>query len=113
MFNNDTMTNTTLGTVTVLNCTAMGSPPPSIYWQRYGMTITNSTDKRYTIIVGNFFSALIIRDSVIEDSGEFTCIAVNIEGDAHQIFIIYVFGNNILIELSQLYILKQSRKQTN
>lgn len=93
LLNNETVTNTTVGTVIVLNCTAMGSPPPRIYWQRYGETLTNATDKRYAIIIGDFFSALIIRNSVIEDSGEYICVAVNKEGDAHQVFVVYVFGN--------------------
>lgn len=96
LLNNETVTNTTVGTVIVLNCTAMGSPPPRIYWQHYGKTLTNTTDERYAIIIGAFFSALIIRNSVIEDSGEYTCVAVNTEGDAHQIFVIYVFGKAYL-----------------
>ena len=88
--------NTSTGEITVLKCTALGSPPPIVYWQKDGVNLTNNGDARYSITertLGFFSSStLTISDTVLTDFGTYTCVATNQVGEDQQNTSVTVFG---------------------
>jgi hemicentin len=97
ILNTVTEINTTAGSTTSVNCTVSGYPPPMVFWQIYGENAMNVTDERFVFVTGDLFSTLIISKTTLEDFGEYTCVAINEEGETRQDFVINVFGtcNNL------------------
>lgn len=90
--------NTSTGEITVLQCTALGSPPPIVYWQKDGENLTNSGDARFSITEktwGIFSSSTLnISDTVLTDFGIYTCVATNQVGEDQQNISVTVFGKD-------------------
>ncbi|XP_019904855.2 hemicentin-1 isoform X2 [Esox lucius] len=63
-------------------CDATGIPPPSLAWQKNGRTIENSESLELYILSGG--SKLQISRSQLSDSGNYTCVASNVEGKARK-----------------------------
>ncbi|XP_033113456.1 vascular endothelial growth factor receptor 1-like isoform X2 [Anneissia japonica] len=64
-----------------LSCSAEGIPPPKIMWQKDGIPISTGSMPQQE---GNVVVSNIIRSRITsaQDSGRYTCIAENREGDA-------------------------------
>ncbi|XP_030621020.1 hemicentin-1 [Chanos chanos] len=68
-----------------LSCSASGSPPPKIFWSHGNIFLTNH--HRMTISESG---TLTIRNAVLEDAGNYTCLAMNEAGTATQsVFLSY------------------------
>ena len=65
------------GNVSLVVSGASGSPVPSYYWQRNGVTLTNNAR-----ITGANTAALAIAGVIAEDQGTYTCLVSNIAGVA-------------------------------
>ena len=84
--------NTTAGSTININCTVSGYPPPMVFWQIYGENAVNITDERFVFVTGVLFSTLTITGTILEDFGEYTCVAFNEEGETQHNFVINVLG---------------------
>ncbi|XP_078083679.1 hemicentin-1-like [Mustelus asterias] len=58
-----------------ISCVATGYPDPGVVWIHQGALVTNN--HRFTV---SEFGTLIIKDSVPEDAGSYTCLASNAVG---------------------------------
>ena len=58
-----------------LFCAAAGKPKPRIKWKKNGRTIT--ADYRIKTRVTSSGSKLRIRDAIVQDSGDYHCVAKN------------------------------------
>ncbi|KAK5971165.1 hypothetical protein GCK32_006713, partial [Trichostrongylus colubriformis] len=58
----------------MLQCNAVGHPPPTITWQRNGIPIDSLNYSRYALFPDG---RLLIRNAQLEDQTTFTCIAQN------------------------------------
>ena len=65
------------GRTTVLNCPALGLPPPNILWYKDGSPLV--LDSRMELMTGGL--QLKIVNTTIEDTGAFKCRAVNPAGE--------------------------------
>ncbi|XP_069009305.1 hemicentin-1 [Embiotoca jacksoni] len=63
-------------------CDATGIPPPSLTWLKNGRPIENSESLEMHIFSGG--SKLQIARSQLSDSGTYTCVASNVEGNARK-----------------------------
>jgi len=64
-----------------LSCTATGNPKPRIKWKKNGNIII--PDNRIKIRVTDTGSKLRIRNSTIQDTGTYRCVARNHHGPSH------------------------------
>nr|XP_033816119.1 hemicentin-1 isoform X1 [Geotrypetes seraphini] len=69
-------------------CDATGIPPPTLTWQKNGQPIENLESLEIHVLSGG--SKLQIARSQRADSGTYTCIASNIEGNAQKSYILHI-----------------------
>lgn len=74
-----------------LQCAAEGVPRPAISWLKDGRPITGQHGAK----VLNEGRLLTIKDAKVSDTGRYTCIAVNVAGQADSKHDISVHGMNI------------------
>ncbi|XP_050443629.1 tyrosine-protein phosphatase Lar isoform X3 [Adelges cooleyi] len=67
----------------VLQCSASGNPPPTIYWLKENMRLDLETNPRYSILDKGYPGALQISDSQETDMGKYECVAENTVGTQH------------------------------
>ncbi|XP_054980117.1 LOW QUALITY PROTEIN: hemicentin-2 [Sorex araneus] len=70
----------TEGTHALLPCTASGSPPPDITWEKDGQLLSAAEDK-FTLQPSG---ALLVKHSESQDAGTYTCTAENALGRARR-----------------------------
>jgi hypothetical protein len=68
-------------------CVASGNPKPTITWFHNNEQLTDSESKK-----GRF--SLVIHNLVVEDSGNYTCLASNPFGSIAHSYILQVIGKN-------------------
>ncbi|XP_021098568.1 hemicentin-1 [Heterocephalus glaber] len=78
----------TISNPVTLTCDATGIPPPMITWLKNHKPLENSDSLEVHILSGG--SKLQIARSQHSDSGNYTCIASNIEGKAQKNFILLI-----------------------
>ncbi|XP_061016921.1 hemicentin-1 isoform X2 [Dama dama] len=78
----------TVSNPVTLTCDATGIPPPSIAWLKNHKPIDNSGSLEVHILSGG--SKLQIARSQHSDSGNYTCIASNLEGKAQKNYILSI-----------------------
>lgn len=71
-----------------LKCEADGVPRPAISWMKDGRPL--STDSRAQIL--NEAQLLRIQDAQVADTGRYTCIAVNVAGQADRKYDVNIHG---------------------
>ncbi|XP_051649408.1 hemicentin-1 isoform X5 [Manacus candei] len=69
-------------------CDATGIPPPTLVWLKNGKPIENSDSLDVHILSGG--SKLQIAHSQLLDSGTYTCIASNVEGEAQKTYVLSI-----------------------
>ncbi|XP_027579260.2 hemicentin-1 [Pipra filicauda] len=69
-------------------CDATGIPPPTLAWLKNGKPIENSDSLDVHILSGG--SKLQIVHSQLLDSGTYTCIASNVEGEAQKTYVLSI-----------------------
>ncbi|XP_027560313.1 hemicentin-1 isoform X2 [Neopelma chrysocephalum] len=69
-------------------CDATGIPPPTLVWLKNGKPIENSDSLDVHILSGG--SKLQIAHSRLLDSGTYTCIASNVEGEAQKTYVLSI-----------------------
>lgn len=67
-----------MGLSVVMNCQALGVPPPAIRWHRNGKPAYNTTDGRYQVLNNG---SLRLTNATASDSGVFQCFVVNDAGE--------------------------------
>ncbi|XP_034438633.1 hemicentin-1 isoform X1 [Hippoglossus hippoglossus] len=72
----------TISNPVTFSCDATGIPPPSLTWMKNGRPIENSESLEMHIFSGG--SKLQIARSQLSDSGTYTCLASNVEGNARK-----------------------------
>nr|XP_005290755.1 hemicentin-1 isoform X1 [Chrysemys picta bellii] len=80
--------NETISNPVTFACDATGIPPPTLIWLKNGKHIENSDSLEIHILSGG--SKLQISRSQISDSGNYTCIASNVEGKAQKSYILSI-----------------------
>lgn len=80
----------TKGGDVTLQCAAEGIPRPAVTWLKDGRPITG----QYSAKVLNEGRLLQIKDVKVSDTGRYTCIAVNVAGQADSKHDISVYGMN-------------------
>ncbi|KAM5295481.1 hemicentin-1 isoform 3-T3 [Glossophaga mutica] len=78
----------TISNPVTLTCDATGIPPPTIVWLKNHKPIENSDSLEVHILSGG--SKLQIARSQRSDSGNYTCIASNMEGKAQKTYILSI-----------------------
>ncbi|XP_073903349.1 hemicentin-1 isoform X3 [Castor canadensis] len=78
----------TISNPVILTCDATGIPPPTIAWRKNHKPIENSESLEVHILSGG--SKLQITRSQHSDSGNYTCIASNMEGKAQKTYILLI-----------------------
>ncbi|XP_004688211.1 PREDICTED: hemicentin-1 [Condylura cristata] len=78
----------TISNPVILTCDATGIPPPTIAWLKNHKPIENSDSLEVHILSGG--SKLQIARSQPSDSGNYTCIASNMEGKAQKNYILSI-----------------------
>lgn len=73
-----------------LQCAAEGVPRPAVTWLKDGRPITGQQGAK----VLNEGRLLQIKDAKVSDTGRYTCIAVNVAGQADSKYDISVHGTN-------------------
>ncbi|XP_040215726.1 hemicentin-1 isoform X1 [Rana temporaria] len=71
-----------------LHCNAYGIPPPTITWLKDGNPINYSDSLEILFLSGG--SIMKITRAQLTNSGNYTCLASNIEGSTHKTFILAV-----------------------
>ncbi|XP_071421021.1 hemicentin-1 [Pithys albifrons albifrons] len=71
-----------------LVCDAAGIPPPTLVWLKNGKPIENSDSLEVHILPGG--SKLQIAHSKLLDSGTYTCVASNVEGEAQKTYVLSI-----------------------
>nr|DBA18217.1 TPA: hypothetical protein GDO54_016492 [Pyxicephalus adspersus] len=74
-----------------LQCNAYGIPTPTLTWLKDGNSINYSDSLELHFLSGG--SIMKITRAQLQDSGNYTCLASNIEGRAHKTFILDIQGN--------------------
>ncbi|XP_077188775.1 hemicentin-1 isoform X2 [Paroedura picta] len=74
----------TISNPVTLTCDAIGIPPPTITWLKNGKPIENSDSLEMHILSGG--SKLQIARSQHSDSGNYSCVASNVEGKAQKFY---------------------------
>ncbi|XP_074858281.1 hemicentin-1 isoform X2 [Carettochelys insculpta] len=98
--------NKTISNPVTFACDATGIPPPTLIWLRNGKHIEHSDSLEIHILSGG--SKLQIARSQHSDSGNYTCIASNVEGKARKSYILSIqvppniVGSEIPSEVSGL-----------
>ncbi|NWU93884.1 HMCN1 protein, partial [Upupa epops] len=82
------LVNETLSNPITFVCDATGIPPPTLMWLKNGKPIENSDSLRVHILLGG--SRLHIAHSQLLDSGTYTCIASNVEGQAQKSYVLSI-----------------------
>ncbi|XP_058494160.1 hemicentin-1 isoform X1 [Solea solea] len=72
----------TISNPVTFSCDATGIPPPSLTWLKNGRPIENSDSLEMHIFSGG--SKLQIARTQLPDSGVYTCLASNVEGEARK-----------------------------
>ncbi len=80
----------TKGSDVTLQCAAEGVPRPAVTWLKDGRPITGQHGAK----VLNEGRLLHIKDAKVSDTGRYTCIAVNVAGQADSKHDISVHGMN-------------------
>lgn len=80
----------TKGGDVTLQCAAEGVPRPAVTWLKDGRPITGQHGAK----VLNEGRLLQIKDAKVSDTGRYTCIAVNVAGQADSKHDISVYGMN-------------------
>ncbi|PNI67325.1 HMCN1 isoform 2 [Pan troglodytes] len=78
----------TISNPVTLTCDATGIPPPTIAWLKNHKRIENSDSLEVHILSGG--SKLQIARSQLSDSGNYTCIASNMEGKAQKYYFLSI-----------------------
>ncbi|XP_047376655.1 hemicentin-1 isoform X2 [Sciurus carolinensis] len=78
----------TISNPVTLTCDATGIPPPTIVWLKNHKPIENSDSLEVHILSGG--SKLQIARSQRSDSGNYTCIASNVEGKAQKNYVLLI-----------------------
>ena len=76
------------GSQVTLACVADGTPPPTLKWQREGLTVRPDAH----LSVPNQGSTLHIRSANISHTGRYTCTAANQAGEASRHYNLIVLG---------------------
>ncbi|XP_010190234.1 PREDICTED: hemicentin-1-like, partial [Mesitornis unicolor] len=82
------LVNETISNPVTFVCDATGIPPPTLVWLKNGKPIENSDSLEVHIVSGG--SKLQIARSQLLDSGTYTCIASNIEGNAQKSYVLSI-----------------------
>nr|XP_014344645.1 PREDICTED: hemicentin-1 [Latimeria chalumnae] len=69
-------------------CDATGIPPPTLTWLKNGKRIENSDSLEMHILSGG--NKLQIARSQLSDSGTYTCVASNVEGEAQKNYMLTI-----------------------
>ncbi|XP_072199268.1 hemicentin-1 isoform X3 [Excalfactoria chinensis] len=69
-------------------CDATGIPPPTLVWLKNGKPLENSDHLQLHVLSGG--SKLQIARSQLLDSGTYTCVASNVEGQAQKSFVLSI-----------------------
>uniref|UniRef100_A0A8C2UJN2 Hemicentin-1 n=1 Tax=Coturnix japonica TaxID=93934 RepID=A0A8C2UJN2_COTJA len=69
-------------------CDATGIPPPTLVWLKNGKPLENSDHLQVHVLSGG--SKLQIARSQLLDSGTYTCVASNVEGQAQKSFVLSI-----------------------
>ena len=77
-------TDVTTGQSFNLTCVSSGDPTPLITWTKDGIILLNSSH----VFIGS--DVIVVSSSVKNDSGLYTCIAINLAGEASH-------GANVLV----------------
>lgn len=80
----------TISNPVTLTCDATGIPPPTITWLKNHKPIENSDPLEVHILSGG--SKLQIARPQRSNSGNYTCVASNMEGKAQKNFILFIQG---------------------
>ncbi|XP_075792870.1 hemicentin-1 isoform X2 [Pelodiscus sinensis] len=80
--------NETISNPVTFACDATGIPPPTLIWLKNGKHIENSDSLEIHILSGG--NKLQIARSQHSDSGNYTCIASNVEGKAQKSYILSI-----------------------
>lgn len=80
----------TKGGDVTLQCAAEGVPRPAVTWLKDGRPITSQHGAK----VLNEGRLLQIKDAKVSDTGRYTCIAVNVAGQADSKHDVSVYGMN-------------------
>ncbi|XP_018408468.1 PREDICTED: hemicentin-1 [Nanorana parkeri] len=89
-----------------LQCSAYGIPTPTLSWLKDGSPINHSDSLEMLFLSGG--SIMKITRAQVTDSGNYTCLASNVEGSAHKTFILAIqvppsiTGSGIPNEISAL-----------
>lgn len=81
------------GANVALQCAAEGTPRPAVTWLKDGRPITGQRSAK----VLNEGRLLQIKDAKVSDTGRYTCIAVNVAGQADSKHDVSVYGMNHLL----------------
>lgn len=82
-----------------LQCAAEGVPRPAVTWLKDGRPITGQHGAK----VLNEGRLLQIKDAKVSDTGRYTCIAVNVAGQADSKHDISVHGMNFFFIITNLH----------
>lgn len=80
----------TKGGDVTLQCAAEGVPRPAVTWLKDGRPVTGQQGAK----ILNEGRLLQIKDAKVSDTGRYTCIAVNVAGQADSKHDISVYGRN-------------------
>ncbi|XP_053098888.1 hemicentin-1 isoform X3 [Hemicordylus capensis] len=80
--------NETISNPVTFTCDATGIPPPTITWLKNGKPLEHSDSLEMHILLGG--SKLQIARSQHSDSGNYSCIASNVEGKARKLYALSV-----------------------
>lgn len=84
---------TVKGFTIIITCNVNGVPIPVLNWTKDGQDI--SPDERVVLLESN--GRLVIRDSVVEDSGNYTCTASSRAGQASSTSLVTVSGKPVTL----------------
>ncbi len=79
-----------IGGMIKLNIDLEGSPPPVVTWYHDGGSIKGR--RRIMIDTNEFMSTFIVKRAIMDDAGEYRCVAKNEWGTAEATFDIRVMG---------------------
>lgn len=83
----------TKGGDVTLQCAAEGVPRPAVTWLKDGRPVTGQQGAK----ILNEGRLLRIKDAKVSDTGRYTCIAINVAGQADSKHDISVYGRKYLL----------------